>query len=628
MTSFTAPPNQTGLILNAFDTLNVFSGGIATGTIINENSVENVNPGGKALFTILNQGGVLNVGDTGIGTTINGAGNENVFGTGTVTDTTINTGGSELLNAGTTAIDTIINAGGAQSGSGTAIGTIINEGGVQSVSGTAKGTIINGGLESISSGGIADGVDFIGAHSTLALATPSGLTGVVRNWHAGDVIDFLNTQVTGVNETGNTLTVTYGDHQTASYSLAGQQANTQFALKSDGQGGTELFLQTTNLAVPGQPFSPETAGTIVYTAEFGSAPSATELTILNQFTQAQFDFGQKIGVMDPSIYAFQALGVALASTATNFQNTFGPAVDGDVQFVVDAYAGVFGHPGSGAQIQQFADQLNSFEALYTTAGTFGSASNIDLLARGAIYGQMLGIEHESAPVGIEPGGTTFTAPPNQNNLMLNSGDILNVNDHGQANSTAVDSGGVINVNLGGQAFDTRLVGGVVNVNAGGTARQTFILDGVENVIGLSDSPTIEGGVENVVAGGRVEGSIIFTGGGVLKLFDPTQWFNGSIIDEAAGNGGVVIDFVNTNVTSFTPSGTPQSFQLVLTYGNNQTITYQGVIPGNGNSFPSVDLAPDGHGGTNLIISGFAPIAEAQSSVDVIGIQHQLEHPAV
>jgi hypothetical protein len=107
-------------------------------------------------------------------------------------------------------------------------------------------------------------------------------------------------------------------------------------------------------------FSPETAGTIVYSAEFGSPPDATELNVLTQFSQAQFAYGQQIGGQDPSIYAFQALGVALASTATNFQNTFGPVVDGDVQFLVDAYASVFGQPGSEAQIQQFSDQLNFF----------------------------------------------------------------------------------------------------------------------------------------------------------------------------------------------------------------------------------------------------------------------------
>lgn len=417
MTMFTAPPDQTGLILNAFDILNVFSGGTATGTIINENAVENVNPGGKALFTIMNDG-VLNVGGTSIGATINGN-FENVFGGGTVTDSTINAGGNEFLNAGTTAIDTIINAGGVQSGPGTAIGTLINEGGRQNVSGIANGTIINGGLESVSNGGMADGVTFVGTHSTLALATPSGLTGFIRNWHVGDIIDFQNTIVTSVNETGNTLTVTYGDHRTASYSLAGQQANTEFKLQSDGNGGTELVLLASSLGA--QPFSPETAGTIVHIAEYGSPPSATELNALVQFTTPQYAYGQQIGVTDPAVYAFQSLGIALASTATHFQNTFGPSNPmypgspaGDAQFVTDAYASVFGHPGSSAQIQHFVDQLTSFEALYTAAGVFGVASNIDLLARGAIYGQMLGTEHEIDPtafngaVGVSIVGITST----------------------------------------------------------------------------------------------------------------------------------------------------------------------------------------------------------------------------
>jgi hypothetical protein len=102
---------------------------------------------------------------------------------------------------------------------------------------------------------------------------------------------------------------------------------------------------------------------MVYTAEFGSPPSATELNVLSQFTQAQFAYGQQIGVTDPTVYAYEALGVALAPTAPHFQNTFGPSVDGDVQFVIDAYASVFGQPGSGAQIQQFSDQLNFFEGL-------------------------------------------------------------------------------------------------------------------------------------------------------------------------------------------------------------------------------------------------------------------------
>ena len=164
-------------------------------------------------------------------------------------------------------------------------------------------------------------------------------------------------------------------------------------------------------------FFPEHAGTIVYTTEYGVAPSATELNVLSQFTTTQYAYGQQIGVVDPQIYAYQALGVALASTATHFQNTFGPSNPtypaspaGDAQFAADAYASVFGHPGSAAQVQHFIDQLSFFESIYTASGAFGSATNIDLLARGTVYGQMLGFEAEINPVGSASGGSTGEVP--------------------------------------------------------------------------------------------------------------------------------------------------------------------------------------------------------------------------
>ena len=154
-------------------------------------------------------------------------------------------------------------------------------------------------------------------------------------------------------------------------------------------------------------FSPDDAGTFVYTAEYGEVPSATEINVLNQFTTVQYAYGQQIGVMDPAVYAFQSLGVALASTATHFQNSFGPSnrtypasASGDLQFASDAYASVFGHAGTNAQVQHFVDQLTFFENLYTVAGGFGSPSNIDLLARGAVYGQMLGIQYEIDPTAV------------------------------------------------------------------------------------------------------------------------------------------------------------------------------------------------------------------------------------
>jgi autotransporter passenger strand-loop-strand repeat protein len=441
---------------------------------------------------------VLNNGDT-----------LNVGAGGTVSGITF-LPGSNLNMKGGTATDIIINGVFEPPVSGTLVDTTLAGGGLNVLAGTVNGVTFEGSQ---------NGLDPNSPTFIDVLAVPASSLEGTLTFAGFDVagsykveIDLL-AEITSIDAVGGTLTVNFASHPSVAYQYRGA---VQFTLNGN--------LIEAQIPQFGSPFSPETAGTIVYTAEFGMAPSATELTILNQFTQAQFDFGQKIGVMDPSIYAFQALGVALAS-GPHFQDTFGPtnalypvSTVGDVHFVDAAYASVFGHAGTAAQIQLFVDQLDSFEALYSAAGTFGSASNIDLLARGAIYGQMLGIEHESGPVGIEPGGTTFTAPPNHEGLGVAHGDILNV-----------DRGGLVR--------STILSGGVVNVNAGGRTVLTHIFGGVENVIGVSENPILYGGVENVVAGGTVVGNIIFgdeSGGGVLKLSDPTQ-LKGII--EAAGQDG-------------------------------------------------------------------------------------------
>ena len=347
---------------------------------------------------------------------------------------------------------------------GTATDIILEHGVFASVSGTLVDTTLAGGSLSVLDGTV-NGITFEGSPSSNPnvsidelIATPDSIQGTLT-FASVDVggsyqVEIVLPDITSIDTTVvGTLTVNFANHQSVAYHYIPEGGPLKFTLMPFG-GAIEVQLQQF-----GSPFSPETAGTIVYTAEFGSAPSASELTILNQFTQAQFDFGQKIGVMDPSIYAFQALGVALASTATNFQNTFGPAVDGDVQFVVDAYASVFGHPGSGAQIQQFADQLDSFETLYTAAGTFGSASNIDLLARGAIYGQMLAIEHESG-LGTPPPGPVFDLTQGQDTIALDQSGSAVTGTFGAADATWTP-GDTITAAPGttDQSFDIQGIGG-------------------------------------------------------------------------------------------------------------------------------------------------------------------------
>jgi autotransporter passenger strand-loop-strand repeat protein len=258
MTTYMAPPDQTGLVLNDEDTLHVEVNGIAYGTLINNGGNEYVG-GGISIGTTINFGGQEFVDDgTSFGTIINVGGIQYDQG-GASIGTMINESGQEFVQNGplapSTATNTTINGAGAFQlvDGGTSIATTIKAGGTELVynGGTANGTIIqDGGTEHVQNSGTANAVIFAGSNSLLELDTPSGLTGTIIDWHVGDKIDFLNTIVTGVNETGNTLTVTYGHHQTASYSLAGKQANTEFKLQPDGNGGTDLLLQ-----LPGAPNS-------------------------------------------------------------------------------------------------------------------------------------------------------------------------------------------------------------------------------------------------------------------------------------------------------------------------------------------------------------------------------------
>ena len=139
-----------------------------------------------------------------------------------------------------------------------------------------------------------------------------------------------------------------------------------------------------------------------YQSMYGALPSSSELWNLKVFDAAHSLYGQNIGVLDASVYMHEALGMAMASGSdtgsTAFKGTWGPqAISSDATFVAQAYAHVFGTQGNQAQIQHFVDQVNYFEHIYTASGAFGSADNIDLLARGAVYGQMVGIEAEIHP---------------------------------------------------------------------------------------------------------------------------------------------------------------------------------------------------------------------------------------
>jgi hypothetical protein len=101
-------------------------------------------------------------------------------------------------------------------------------------------------------------------------------------------------------------------------------------------------------------------------------------------------------VSDPLTYMWQALGQALSEVSGFFNSTYGPmTLPNDSTFVDEAYESAFGFAPGQAQIDHFTQQVDYFESIYTVSGAYGTdAARIDLLARGAVYGQMLGISAE------------------------------------------------------------------------------------------------------------------------------------------------------------------------------------------------------------------------------------------
>jgi autotransporter passenger strand-loop-strand repeat protein len=129
---------------------------------------------------------------------------------------------------------------------GTATGTIVNGGTLVVAGGTATDTFMNGGLLLVDDGMVHDVT--IGANTLINLASPTDLEGTIlinQGSNATDMISF-DTPLTRVKYDGETLTVTYGDNQTASYTL--KSSSTSYALSvteiPDPDGGTTLNLRT------------------------------------------------------------------------------------------------------------------------------------------------------------------------------------------------------------------------------------------------------------------------------------------------------------------------------------------------------------------------------------------------
>lgn len=255
------------------------AGGVATGTTIGAGGEQRVIGGASASDTTI-EGGTQHVYGSADDTVIDAAGLQHVHGS--ATDTTVNSGGEQNVYASATATGTTVNAGGIQIDWGNAIATTI-EGGSQYVYGTAADTVILSGTQYVEAGGatygtmIGDGgtahafggasvhnVTFAGADATLVLDQASDFSGFISGWQDGNHLDLSDIRfgegsmtllyLADVGHGRGTLTVSDGSH-TASLALLGQYTAADFALSSDGHGGTMISdpgagVQQSALALP------------------------------------------------------------------------------------------------------------------------------------------------------------------------------------------------------------------------------------------------------------------------------------------------------------------------------------------------------------------------------------------
>lgn len=134
----------------------------------------------------------------------------------------------------------------------------------------------------------------------------------------------------------------------------------------------------------------------------GAVPSQTDYARLVAFGKEQFNSYASMGVANPSLGPFEALGRSYAADSvlkTTFAsiNGKGPVSD----FIDSAYQKVFGKLPAAAAKAALTSQVSYFEGLYRGAGI--TAADALLQAKGAVFGQIIGYAFTDATAGSKSG---------------------------------------------------------------------------------------------------------------------------------------------------------------------------------------------------------------------------------
>lgn len=128
----------------------------------------------------------------------------------------------------------------------------------------------------------------------------------------------------------------------------------------------------------------------------GLVPASARLDSLAAFCLSQYNSYVSMGVANPDIGPYEALGVSFSNEPSFVAFTNGKTIQ---QIVTDTYNASLSTTPSAAQIQHFADQYTFYYNMYIGAGLSAAAASAQ--AKGAVIGQIMYY-----------GGTTAGAPQN------------------------------------------------------------------------------------------------------------------------------------------------------------------------------------------------------------------------
>jgi hypothetical protein len=156
----------------------------------------------------------------------------------------------------------------------------------------------------------------------------------------------------------------------------------------------------------GQAQSTTVPAAAVEATMYGATGTSAEITsLVVNFLPAQIANATSHG-LNPQVYACEALGLVFAfgneTGSTAFADNFGPSnismpntAAGDAAFATAACGTIFGAASTANLVNVMENFVSNWEAFYTAHGLPGlanaSTAQIDLAARGAAWGDMVGV---------------------------------------------------------------------------------------------------------------------------------------------------------------------------------------------------------------------------------------------